>query len=87
MLSILVITQLRRIGKINLDGEKQISDISKINLYELKIEILEGRNQLFSVNGKSKLLIIYDSSFLKDQVLIRPTSTNAYINWIYETLY
>ena len=54
-------------GKINLDGEKQISDISKINLYELKIEILEGRNQLFSVNGKSKLLIIYDSSFLKDK--------------------
>ena len=54
-------------GKIKLDGEKQISNINEINLYELKIEILEGRNQLFSVNGKSKLLIIYDSSFLKDK--------------------
>jgi len=54
-------------GKIKLDGEKQISNTNEINLYELKIEILEGRNQLFSVNGKSKLLIIYDSSFLKDK--------------------
>jgi hypothetical protein len=54
-------------GKIKLDGEKQISNINEINLYELKIEILEGKNQLFSVNGKSKLLIIYDSSFLKDK--------------------
>ena len=54
-------------GKIKLDGEKQILNINEINLYELKIEILEGRNQLFSVNGKSKLLIIYDSSFLEDK--------------------
>ena len=54
-------------GQIKLDGEKKISNIDEINLYELKIEILEGRNQLFSVNGKSKLLIIYDFNFLEDK--------------------
>lgn len=54
-------------GKMNLDGEKEIADINKINLYDLNIEILDGRNQLFSVNGKSKLLIIYDSKFLEDK--------------------
>lgn len=54
-------------GKINLDGVKQVININEINLYELGIEILEGRNQLFSVNDNSKLLVVYDTKFLRDK--------------------
>ena len=54
-------------GKINLDGVKQVENINEINLYELGIEILDGKNQLFSINGKSKLLVVYDTKFLRSK--------------------
>ncbi len=54
-------------GKINLDGVKQVENINEINLYELKIEILDGRNQLFSINNNSKLLVVYDTKFLRQK--------------------
>jgi len=54
-------------GKINLDGAKQVENINKINLYELNIEILDGRNQLFSINDNSKLLVVYDTKFLRQK--------------------
>lgn len=54
-------------GKINLDGAKQVENINKINLYELSIEILDGRNQLFSINDNSKLLVVYDTKFLRQK--------------------
>jgi hypothetical protein len=54
-------------GKINLDGVKQVKNINEINLYELGIEILDGRNQLFSINDKSKLLVVYDTKFLRNK--------------------
>ena len=54
-------------GKINLDGAKQVENINEINLFELDIEILDGRNQLFSINDNSKLLVVYDTKFLRDK--------------------
>ena len=54
-------------GKINLDGVKQIENINEINLFELDIEILDGRNQLFSINDNSKLLVVYDTKFLRNK--------------------
>ena len=54
-------------GKINLDGVKQVENINEINLYELNIEILDGRNQLFSINNNSKLLVVYDTKFLRQK--------------------
>jgi len=54
-------------GKFDIDGAIEIDDITQINLYQLDIEIKDGRNQMYSVNGKSKLLIVYDSKFLRNK--------------------
>jgi len=54
-------------GKFNIDGELNNVDLTNINLFSLGIELKEGKNQMYSVNGKSKLLIVYDSKFLVEK--------------------
>jgi hypothetical protein len=54
-------------GKFEINGELEIQDLNNINLYQFDIEIQEGKNQMFSVNNKTKLLIVYDSKFLEEK--------------------
>lgn len=54
-------------GKFEINGELDIEDLNNINLFQFDIEIQEGKNQMFSVNNKTKLLIIYDYKFLEEK--------------------
>ena len=54
-------------GKFELDGALKISNLTEVNIYQLDIDIKDSGNQMFSVNDKSKLLIIYDNKFLRDK--------------------
>jgi len=54
-------------GKFEINGELDIEDLNNINLFQFDIEIQEGKNQMFSVNDKTKLLIVYDYKFLEEK--------------------
>ncbi len=54
-------------GKFEINGELDIEDLNNINLFQFDIEIQEGKNQMFSVNDKTKLLIAYDYKFLEEK--------------------
>lgn len=55
-------------GKVTLDGEKTIANISAVNFYDLNVELKEEQYQYFSIQNTDKLLIVKPVFLIKSEI-------------------